>query len=106
MRRIRHGEDFMHYIPRFSQNCAILILDVVHFDISGPLPLSSKEGTVYFVPFTVDKSLWNILYLIKVKFDCLESFKRFKQSRRYVQGKNSCARIEKANKRHAYLRYI
>eukprot|EP00171_Calliarthron_tuberculosum_P021000 IDg21000t1 len=63
--------------PKASKNRATIILDLVHSDIAGPLPVSSKGRARYFVTFIDDKSRWVAVYFLKVKSDCFASFKRF-----------------------------
>eukprot|EP00171_Calliarthron_tuberculosum_P004362 IDg4362t1 len=63
--------------PKASQNRSTGSLDLVHSDIAGPLPVSSKGGVKYIVTFINNKSRWVAVYPLKVKSDCFASSKRF-----------------------------
>lgn len=54
------------------------VLNVVHSDIYGPIKVPTYSGNRYFITFVDEysKMLW--LYLIKLKSDALEVFKKFK----------------------------
>eukprot|EP00171_Calliarthron_tuberculosum_P006978 IDg6978t1 len=71
--------------PKASQNRATGIFDLVHSDIAGPLPVSSKEGARYFVTFIDGKSRWVAVYPLKVKSDCFANFKHFQTLKKDVQ---------------------
>eukprot|EP00171_Calliarthron_tuberculosum_P001299 IDg1299t1 len=64
-------------IPKTSQSRSAGILDLVHSDVAGPLPVSSKGGARYFVTFIDDKSRWVTVYPIKAKSDSFASFRHF-----------------------------
>eukprot|EP00171_Calliarthron_tuberculosum_P002040 IDg2040t1 len=64
-------------IPKASQSRSTGILDLVHSDVAGPLPVFSKGGARYFVIFIDDMSRWVTVYPMKVKSDCFTCFKHF-----------------------------
>lgn len=53
------------------------ILDLIHIDISGPLPFAIC-GKNYFITFIDDFLCYGYVYLIKYKSHSLENFKIFK----------------------------
>ena len=73
------GEHARTAIPRKSLNRSPTILDLVHSDVAGPLPVQSKGGARYFVTFIDDKSRWVSVYPIKANSDCFETFMRYKR---------------------------
>ncbi len=65
-------------IPRASTTRADGLLDLVHTDVAGPLPVPSKGGALYFVTFIDDRSRWLTVYPIKSKSDCFPCFLMFR----------------------------
>ncbi|OAE20919.1 hypothetical protein AXG93_3256s1660 [Marchantia polymorpha subsp. ruderalis] len=53
-------------------------LEIVHYDVCGPMPTTSMGGAKYFVTFIDDflKKVW--LYVLKIKDECFIRFKVFK----------------------------
>ncbi|RDY13059.1 hypothetical protein CR513_02068, partial [Mucuna pruriens] len=53
------------------------LLELVHFDVCGPLKVKSFSGALYFVTFIDDcsRKLW--VYVLKIKDQVLEKFKQF-----------------------------
>lgn len=49
-------------IPKVSPRKSGRLLELVHTDVSEPLPVTSKGGSKYFISFIDDKSRWVILY--------------------------------------------
>ncbi len=64
-------------IPRECRNRAAGLLDLIHTDVAGPLPVMSKGGARYFATFIDDKSRWVTVYPIKSKSDCFSYFRLF-----------------------------
>lgn len=54
------------------------LLEVVYFDICGPVEVASLGGNRYFIIFVDEFSRMLWLYLIKAKSEALDMFKRFK----------------------------
>ena len=67
-------------IPKESNSRAEGILDLVHTDIAGPLPVMSKGGARYYITFIDDKSRWTIAYPMGTKSECFHYFKLFQRS--------------------------
>ena len=74
-------------IPKESASRAEGILDLVHTDIAGPLPVMSKGGARYFVTFIDDMSRWTTAYPIRTKCECFSYFKRFQRSAERLTGR-------------------
>ena len=53
-------------------------LQPIHMDICGPITPASFEGRHYFLTFIDDFSRKTWVYLLKEKWEALETFKRFK----------------------------
>eukprot|EP00171_Calliarthron_tuberculosum_P002750 IDg2750t1 len=66
-------------IPRVSHRESTGLLDLIHSDIAGPLPIMSKGGAKYFVTFIDDKSRSVTVYPIATKSECFETFRRFQR---------------------------
>jgi transposase InsO family protein len=54
------------------------ILELVHSDVCGPMPVESWGGSRYFVMFIDDKSRKTFVYLIKHKSEVKDKFREFK----------------------------
>jgi hypothetical protein len=54
------------------------VLNVVHSDICGPIETPTYSGNKYFITFVDEYSRMLWLYLIKLKSEALEVFKKFK----------------------------
>jgi len=54
------------------------VLNVVHSDTRGPIKVPTYSGNRYFITFVDEYSRMLWLYLIKLKSDALEVFKKFK----------------------------
>ena len=53
-------------------------LDFIHSDVSGPMPTTSMNGSIYFITFIDDCSSYCWIYFLKQKYDIFETFKVFK----------------------------
>ena len=53
-------------------------LDLIHDDLSGPMPTTSLNGYSCFMTFIDDCSRYYWVYFLKQKFEVLETFKIFK----------------------------
>ena len=54
------------------------ILEIIHFDVCGPMSASSLRGYVYFVSFIDDFSRNTWIYFMKNKDEVFNKFKEFK----------------------------
>ena len=54
------------------------VLDLVHSDVSEPMPTSSMNGSIYFPTFIDDYSRYCWIYFLKKKSEVFETFKIFK----------------------------
>ena len=53
------------------------LLDLVHFDVCGPMSSSARGGYFYFITFTDDLLRYGYVYLMKHKSESFEMFKLF-----------------------------
>jgi transposase InsO family protein len=54
------------------------VLELVHSDVCGPMPVESKGRARYFLTFTDDKSRKTWIYFLHLKSQTLEKFRIFK----------------------------
>jgi transposase InsO family protein len=54
------------------------LLRLVHSDVCGPMSISARDGSRYFVTFTDDFSRYGYVYLMRHKSESFEKFKEFK----------------------------
>ena len=54
------------------------ILELIHSDVCGPMPVQAKSGSFYFITFTDDFSRFGWVYLMRYKSEAFEKFKEFK----------------------------
>jgi hypothetical protein len=54
------------------------ILDLIHSDVCGPMPVKSLGGSLYYVIFIDDYSRKTWLYLLKTKDEVFSKFQEFK----------------------------
>lgn len=66
-------------IPKKSESCATGLLDLVHSDVMGLMPVSSLGGSVDFITFIDDDSKWTTTYTLRTKSESFEMFKRFRK---------------------------
>jgi hypothetical protein len=55
------------------------ILDLIHSDVCGPMPVKSLGGSLYYVTFIDDYSRKTWLYLLKTKDEVFNKFQEFKE---------------------------
>jgi GAG-pre-integrase domain len=53
------------------------LLGLVHSDVCGPMSISARDGSRYFVTFTGDFSRYDYVYLMRHKSKSFEKFKEF-----------------------------
>ena len=53
-------------------------MDLIHFDICGPMSSPSLSGCLYHVLFIDDHSRESWIYFLKVKSETFDKFKEFK----------------------------
>jgi hypothetical protein len=61
-----------------SNNRSKEILDLIHSDVCGPMPVKSLGGSLYYVIFIDDYSRKTWLYLLKTKDEVFSKFQEFK----------------------------
>jgi hypothetical protein len=61
-----------------SNNRSKEILDLIHSDVCGPMPIISIGGSLYYVIFIDDYSIKTWLYLLKSKDEVFSKFQEFK----------------------------
>jgi hypothetical protein len=61
-----------------SNNRSKEILDLIHSDVCGPMPVKSLGGSLYYVTFIDDYSRKTWLYLLKTKDEVFNKFQEFK----------------------------
>jgi hypothetical protein len=54
------------------------LLGLVHSDVCGPMSISARDRSRYFVIFTDDFSRYGYVYLMRHKSESFEKFKEFK----------------------------
>ena len=72
----QHREPF----PKKSESKTREVLELIHSDVNGPLPVNSLGGSRYFVTFIDDYSRYTTVYTLKSKDEVLEKFKEFVKS--------------------------
>ena len=55
--------------------CANGPLDLVHYDVCGPMSTHAKGSFVYFITFIDDHLRYGYLYLMRYKYEAFENFK-------------------------------
>jgi GAG-pre-integrase domain len=63
---------------KYTTNRMTDVLELIHTDICGPFPTSTRNGHVYFISFIDDYFRYGYIYLIKEKAQVLDIFKSFK----------------------------
>jgi hypothetical protein len=63
-----------------SNNRSKEILDLIHLDVCGPMPVKSLGGSLYYVIFIYDYSRKTWLYILKTKDEVFNKFQEFKEN--------------------------
>ena len=53
------------------------LLGLIHTDVCGPMSVTARDGSSYFITFTDDLSRYGYVYLMKHKSEALDKFKEF-----------------------------
>lgn len=80
------GKNVNKPFPR-SESRSKEILDLVHFDVCGPMPVKSIGGSFYYVTFIDDFSRKAWIYFMKTKDKVFNKFQEFKTEVENLQGK-------------------
>ena len=71
------------------------VLEVVHSDVCGPMPVNSVGGNKYFVTFTDECTRYTAIYFMSTKNEVLKYFKEFHREAELVTGeKLKCIRSD------------
>ena len=73
----QYGKSTRKSFPKISRMLSTEILEIIHSDVCGPMPVSSKSGSRYFVTFIDDFSRRARIYFIKTKNEVFSCFKHF-----------------------------
>ena len=63
--------------PKLGNNEEREILELVHSDVCGPMPIKSLAGSMYFVTFIDDRSRYTAIYFLKKKSEVFQKFKHY-----------------------------
>ena len=72
------GKHHEHKFDRGKENRATSILGLIHFDISGPVPATSMNGSRYLLTFIDDFSRYTWVFFLKKKSEVCENFSELK----------------------------
>ena len=72
------GKQHRGPIPKKASHHATHLLELVHSDLHGPLPVRTREGFQYWITFIDDFSKFFTVIPLHQKSDAFEAFKRFK----------------------------
>ena len=64
------------------------ILELIHSDVCGPMPVQARSDSFYFFTFTDDFSRFGWVYLMRYKFEVFEKFIEFKNKVEKQSGKS------------------
>lgn len=68
-----------HRLPHSPSDSVLTApLQVIHSDLWGPSPITSRNGYHYYVSFIDEYSRFTWIYLLKHKSDLYSAFKHFK----------------------------
>ena len=81
------GKHPEHKFDRGMTIWASCILGLINFDISGPMPTTSMNGSWYFLTFIDDCSRYTWVFFIKKKSEVLEKFTELKDLIKNAFGK-------------------
>ena len=72
------GKHPEHKFDRGKENRATCILGLIHSDISGPIPITSMNGSRYLLTFIDDFSRYTWVFFLKKKSEVCETFPELK----------------------------
>ena len=72
------GKHTEHKFDRGKTSRESCILGMIHSDISGPIPITSMNGSSYVLNFIDDFSRYTWVFFIKKKSEVLEKFTELK----------------------------
>ena len=81
------GKHPEHKFDRGKASRASCILGMIHSDISGPMPITSINGSRYVLNFIDDFSRYTWVFFIKNKSEVLETFTELKALIENASGK-------------------
>jgi transposase InsO family protein len=81
------GKNIKNPFPK-RHNKAEGVLELIHSEVSGPMPSSSISGYVYYVSFIDDYSRNTWVYFLKSKDEVFSKFKEFKALMENISEKN------------------
>ena len=64
------------------------VLELIHSDVCGPMPVQARSGSFYFITFTDDFSRFGWVYLMRYKSKAFEKFIEFKNEVEKQSGKS------------------
>lgn len=68
----------MHKLPfSASKRVTTRVGELIHTDVVGPMHIASPNGAKYYVVFKDDYSRYKVVYFLKLKSECADSFKLF-----------------------------
>ena len=72
------GKHPQHKFDRGKTSRASCILGLIHSDISGPMPITSMNGSRYLLTFIDDFSRYTWVFFIKKRSEVCEKFTELK----------------------------
>jgi transposase InsO family protein len=75
---IECAKDKQTSMRKYTANRMTNVLELIHTDICGPFPTTTRNGHVHFISFINNYSRYGYIYLIKEKAQVLDTFKSFK----------------------------
>ena len=64
------------------------ILELIHSDVCGPMPIQDRSSSFYFITCTDDFSRFGWVYLMRYKSKAFEKFREFKNEVEKQSGKS------------------
>jgi len=64
--------------PKKATNRAEMILERIHSDLCGPMPVQSPKGSRYILTFIDDASRYSYVYFLEKKNETFDTFVKFK----------------------------
>ena len=64
-------------LPFGKAKRATLPLELIHFDICGPMNIRARHGAQYFITFVDDFTIFDHVYLISNRYEALDCFKSY-----------------------------